>query len=803
MTLVFPSTAAAIVLLVFSNICLVNAVETSALKILVSFCCADFLIIIVPLPPHKDSPRFGLLLEASESFPQMSSNDHIPSVYGFTVCPLAIQGSFETPNDDCVLQASLSYSGTENFCTLDEVDASLSYPPLYVSASTGSMQNWTQPVVVMIDQTSDCMAVQQVMNAQVLGASGVLLVEPQLIRRNFSSTIAMNISIPSYYVSQSHIVDSWKQALMNNQTITVEMSWNVTKVDYFHLPSPYRGTGQDLPIDLQQALKDLNVKFLPRFFLRNWRDLGCSSDEFANAGGTCSERCTNFGRYCANDPDNTTTAGISGIDIIKEVLRRMCVWNLYGANSTDLIGSRWWSYVEAFQGLCTTEKQSGEQFAYNLNFTAPECIYAAVSQAGLDYTLIEQCVNETGSLNADGTVDLLEQNLRAVDAFGVSSDPSLFVDSLAYPSENSPEVLLDNCGRYTEEQIKPPVCTECIKCVDDFKCLIDGLCSKPQDDGQSTGTASPTAILENLPFPAPTNAPVISTAPTTGFDGVFVTPHGVYANSTAPSPNNTIENERKKGVSGLNDSAKVVIVVAVVGGVILLIFGSLLLLLWKLFVRIQTLEKSDKRTRTTTSPLDSFIVDVPFIIDSDDPFGQIVSEDYEAVPNDYLVTPATPATSPTTAKPPTSLISEAEVGNVMAPTVAYIPYTSADAGEEQEGLATEDPEDAANNIRIEMPTSLQLTKAPDNVTQNSDIAKTKKPWWLRDVTAIGVDASPPSVDARARQDRKMPWWESEDDGSEASVVEIMGREAPEAKKTRRQLEDEEKSEIEEIRYGPL
>ena len=40
----------------------------------------------------------------------------------------------------------------------------------------------------------------------------------------------------------------------------------------------------------------------------------------------CYNMCTHHGRYCAADPDGNLHSGLSGQDIVKESLRRLCIW---------------------------------------------------------------------------------------------------------------------------------------------------------------------------------------------------------------------------------------------------------------------------------------------------------------------------------------------------------------------------------------------------------------------------------------------------------------------------------------------
>jgi len=62
----------------------------------------------------------------------------------------------------------------------------------------------------------------------------------------------------------------------------------------------------------------------------------------------CATQCTEGGYYCNPDPDHNLFAGVSGVDVVNENLRELCVWNTALASYNSDGEALWWQYVKAF-----------------------------------------------------------------------------------------------------------------------------------------------------------------------------------------------------------------------------------------------------------------------------------------------------------------------------------------------------------------------------------------------------------------------------------------------------------------------
>jgi len=78
-------------------------------------------------------------------------------------------------------------------------------------------------------------------------------------------------------------------------------------------------------------------------------------------GRRCGNQCTNQGRYCHEDPEGDVASGISGVHVVQENLRQMCIWDQ--ANKTAADNAKWWRY----QVLDTGEGPTALQRTVNPN----------------------------------------------------------------------------------------------------------------------------------------------------------------------------------------------------------------------------------------------------------------------------------------------------------------------------------------------------------------------------------------------------------------------------------------------------
>ena len=61
--------------------------------------------------------------------------------------------------------------------------------------------------------------------------------------------------------------------------------------------------------------------FTPHYYILNGSHWNCDSSHLR-----CGNQCSNSGRYCAVDPEYDLNNGISGMDVVQENLRQLCIW---------------------------------------------------------------------------------------------------------------------------------------------------------------------------------------------------------------------------------------------------------------------------------------------------------------------------------------------------------------------------------------------------------------------------------------------------------------------------------------------
>ena len=163
-------------------------------------------------------------------------------------------------------------------------------------------------------------------------------------------------------------------------------------------------------------------------------------------------------------PDNDLDRGISGADVVKESLRRMCIWQHYGED--DGVGVEWWDYVAEFMYRCNTE----EFFSNN------KCILDAMTHANVDSKKIDQCMDDSGGTDDDSENSILEVQLLAKDKSGVVILPAMYVNRVSIRgSLEFPVVFKAICSGYASGTL-PTVCETCSNCPDQKECISNGFC---------------------------------------------------------------------------------------------------------------------------------------------------------------------------------------------------------------------------------------------------------------------------------------------------------------------------------------
>mmetsp|Transcript_36898 Transcript_36898/g.56663 ORF Transcript_36898/g.56663 Transcript_36898/m.56663 type:complete len:505 (-) Transcript_36898:134-1648(-) len=356
--------------------------------------------------------------------------------------------------------------------------------PIRPKDKSDKMEPWPAPYILLVDR-GGCTFVKKVRNAQRSGAAGVIIADDRcLCSAGSSCTSAQgeqcetrepimaddgsgsDISIPSFLMYKQD-ADPVKAELMANRPVRIEMAWALphpdNRVEYQLWASPTDRMSHEFLKQFKKAAVALahRAKFTPHIFVYNGVKSGCKAMDGENV---CYSLCTNYGRYCATDPDNDLQKGISGADVVKESLRRACIWETYGS---DGIGEQWWDYIVEFLFRCNTDP----------NFASDACIADAYSNSGVDAAEIEKCMKASGGLEIDAKNTLMEAELTAADEAGIVILPAAFVNGAAIRGALSFSTIFKAiCAGFSKKSV-PDVCLQCANCANEYDCVVNGGCA--------------------------------------------------------------------------------------------------------------------------------------------------------------------------------------------------------------------------------------------------------------------------------------------------------------------------------------
>lgn len=377
------------------------------------------------------------------------------------------------------------YYAEDTMCDFNSIDTRAGYP-VRAKDDDDKMLPWQSPYIIMVDR-GGCTFVQKVRNAQRAGAAGVIIADNSCLCKAETAGVChsdpghvceerepimaddgsgKDISIPSFLVFKQD-ADQIKAEVMANHHVRIEMTWSLPnpddRVEYELWTTPTDVISRDFQADFKEAAVALGKRayFTPQMYIYDGIKSGCQGIDGEDA---CYNLCTNNGRYCATDPDNDLDRGISGADVVKESLRRMCIWQHYGLD--DGVGVQWWDYVNEFMFRCNTEEY----------FSSNQCNKDAMGHAGVDPDVIAGCMGDSGGLEGDVDNELLEIQLSAKDKSGVVILPAMYVNRVSIRgSLEFPVVFKAICSGYASGTI-PKVCTKCDKCPDQKVCISQGFC---------------------------------------------------------------------------------------------------------------------------------------------------------------------------------------------------------------------------------------------------------------------------------------------------------------------------------------
>jgi hypothetical protein len=298
-----------------------------------------------------------------------------------------------------------------------------------------------------------------------------------------------DISIPSFLMFKRD-ADKVKDQLMQNQPVQLEMSWALPtpddRVEYDLWTVPTDVVSKNFLSNFKPIAKALGDRayFTPHMYIYDGVKTHCQGNEGENF---CYNLCTNNGRYCATDPDNDLDKGISGADVVKESLRRLCIWKHYG--DSNGVGEIWWDYIAEFMDRCNTPDY----------FMNEDCVRDCYKHAKVEADKIDRCMSDSGGLEKDAPNAFLDLEITAQTERGVVVLPTAFVNTAAIRGQlSSSTVFHAICAGYAEGT-KPDICDKCASCSDAVGCVTKGSCASgpaPAPSGQvSTHTFGFTIFL--------------------------------------------------------------------------------------------------------------------------------------------------------------------------------------------------------------------------------------------------------------------------------------------------------------------
>ena len=322
-----------------------------------------------------------------------------------------------------------------------------------------------EPPFFLLADLGGCTPVSKARRAQELGASGLILASHRCLcnencteEKNCDEHLpplpddgsGASISIPTMMIGRGkgeHV----KSAMRKQGAVVMEMAWHTPRhehnvsIDLWYTPT-HRNTEDFLAnfSSLALLLKD-KLEFHPFPYIMDGTKMQCH--QHANdPGSACYEMCTNNGRYCS-----VTHKGIHGKEVVIESLRRMCLWKHHAEGG-------FWDYVNHFQKFC----QSADFFANK------DCIKDVFKHSNVKEEAIEECMKDSGDVEADDTNSLLAEAVSRSEH--IVETPTLWVNWLPLKWPMSTRSVFEAYCMGFAEGKAPHVCYVCGYCGDPVAC---------------------------------------------------------------------------------------------------------------------------------------------------------------------------------------------------------------------------------------------------------------------------------------------------------------------------------------------
>ncbi|ETO31065.1 hypothetical protein RFI_06057 [Reticulomyxa filosa] len=159
-------------------------------------------------------------------------------------------------------------------------------------------------------------------------------------------------------------------------------------------------------------------------------------------------------RYCAPDPEYDLSVGLTGMSVVQENLRNICVWKLrmiillfffcipfLYANSTKLNESLWWDYSNLWNKNCWLTNNSMITFTESCSYTQMTSLDSNMTQ------WVKNCVSTSGGYTYRGGVNtILQEEVRLRENQYLYNLPTVLVNSaIVYGNIDCDEITEQTC----------------------------------------------------------------------------------------------------------------------------------------------------------------------------------------------------------------------------------------------------------------------------------------------------------------------------------------------------------------------
>lgn len=343
------------------------------------------------------------------------------------------------------------------------------------------------PFMLMVARSSKCTTVTQARRAQQNGAAAVIVTTdgcrctdkactdafgPDCVNEDevlVNDGSAGDVTIPSFLLYRVR-AKAIRDQLHANQPVLMEFTWGLKDDDIDQKPPAVHynlwTTAHDPLLDLDTyknfrtiatALAPHGANFEPRYSLISGERFLCNQQIDTN--GPCDHLCTNHGRYCA-----LHGYFISGNAIVTETLRRLCVWRDFGTKDA----THYWDYILNHVEHCSDPEM----------FANASCYTKALTDAHVDTAAVDQCMSDSGGLDADQVNSILEYELKHKARAGIVTVPALVIENHTLDEPTSFHLWEGLCRRFSSRNLTttPDVCFTCGSCPNVLGCLETGHC---------------------------------------------------------------------------------------------------------------------------------------------------------------------------------------------------------------------------------------------------------------------------------------------------------------------------------------